>query len=139
MCSVTLKNPKLALPASAPSGVADLLITDASSVSSEYSLLDRPMVFLDVPDLIQTMEAAKKGRMDLDTWGRRAGLVARWPDEAVEAVERSLENPEAFGPIRRAMARDLFYGPGTATDRAEVWVLEELGIRPAESAMLACS
>ncbi|HSL69830.1 MAG TPA: CDP-glycerol glycerophosphotransferase family protein, partial [Longimicrobiales bacterium] len=32
--------------------VADLLITDASSVSSEYSLLDRPMVFLDVPDLL---------------------------------------------------------------------------------------
>ncbi len=117
--------------------VADLLITDASSVSSEYSLLDRPMVFLDVPDLIQAMEAGKKGRIDLDTWGRKAGVVARWPDEAVEAVERSLENPDEFGPVRRAMAEDLFYRPGTATDRAEGWVLEELGIRPAESTVLA--
>jgi hypothetical protein len=29
--------------------VADLLITDASSVSNEYALLDRPMVFLESP------------------------------------------------------------------------------------------
>ena len=40
--------------------VADVLITDASSVSSEFSLLDRPMIFLDVPALL--MKAANKGR-----------------------------------------------------------------------------
>ncbi|HSM59928.1 MAG TPA: CDP-glycerol glycerophosphotransferase family protein [Longimicrobiales bacterium] len=109
---------------------ADLLVTDASSVSSEYSLLDRPMVFLDVPDLIRAAEANKKGRFDLDTWGRHAGVVARWPDQAVEAVEWSLENPEAHGSIRRAMAEDLFYHPGNATEAGVRWTLAELGLRP---------
>ncbi|HUF11882.1 MAG TPA: CDP-glycerol glycerophosphotransferase family protein [Longimicrobiales bacterium] len=115
---------------------ADLLITDASSVSSEYSLLDRPMVFLDVPELIRAAAASNKGRFDDQTWGRHAGVVARWPDEAVAAVERSLENPAAHGPTRRAMAKDLFYSPGTATHRAEQWILQELGlvpVRPLES------
>ena len=108
--------------------VADLLISDASSVSSEYSLMDRPMVFLDVPELLRDAEASKKGRFDLGTWGRHAGIVARWPDQAVEAVERSLENPEALGPVRRAMAADLFYNPGRATDAAVRWTLAELGV-----------
>jgi len=110
--------------------VSDLLITDASSVSSEYSLLDRPMVFLDVPDLIRAAQSSKKGSFDIDTWGRNAGIVARWPDEAVAAVEWSLDNPEAHSPVRRAMAEDLFYNPGRATDAAVRWTLAELGLAP---------
>ena len=56
--------------------VADLLISDASSVSNEYALLDRPMVFLDVPKLLKT--ARGKGSMvDLDAADEadRAGLA----------------------------------------------------------------
>lgn len=107
---------------------ADLLITDASSVSSEYSLLDRPMVFLDVPDLIRAAITSKKGRFDMETWGRRAGTLCRWPDDAVGAVQASLENPDAHGEVRRAMAADLFYNPGKATDAAVEWILAELGM-----------
>ncbi|MDH3206826.1 MAG: CDP-glycerol glycerophosphotransferase family protein [Gemmatimonadota bacterium] len=107
---------------------ADLLISDASSVSMEYSLLDRPVVYLDVPDLIEAVKRKKKGSFDLETWGRKGGTVARWPDEAVRAVEWSLENPDAHGEIRRAMAKDLFYNAGTATDAAERWILSELGL-----------
>ncbi|MFQ5536641.1 MAG: CDP-glycerol glycerophosphotransferase family protein [Gemmatimonadota bacterium] len=107
---------------------ADLLISDASSVSMEYSLLDRPVVYLDVPELIEAVKRKKKGSFDLETWGRKGGTVARWPDEAVRAVEWSLENPDAHGEIRRAMARDLFYNVGTATDAAERWILAELGL-----------
>lgn len=33
--------------------LADLLISDASSVANEYTLLDRPIVFLDVPEMIE--------------------------------------------------------------------------------------
>lgn len=107
--------------------VADLLITDASSVSNEYSLLDRPMVFLDVPQLLAAMQ--KKGvALDLDTWGRKGGVTTRWPDEAIEAVEWSLANPRAGGRVRRAMARDLFYNPGRATDVAVEWVRQRLDL-----------
>jgi hypothetical protein len=101
--------------------VADLLISDASSVSSEYSLLDRPMVFLDVPDMIAAMQA--KGRpVDLETWGRKAGVTVRWPDEAVEAVGDSLAHPRRGSDVRRKMARDLFYNAGRATDAALDWI-----------------
>ncbi len=105
--------------------VADLLLTDASSVSNEYALLDRPMVFLDVPQLLAAM--TRKGvALDLDTWGRKGGITARWPDEAVEAIQWSLAHPRHASRLRRAMARDLFYNPGRATDAAMDWVLKRL-------------
>jgi CDP-glycerol glycerophosphotransferase (TagB/SpsB family) len=105
--------------------VADLLITDASSVSSEYSLLDRPMVFLDVPEMIQAMRV--KGRaVDLDTWGRKGGVTVRWPDEAVDAVRSSLAHPRHGSDVRRAMARDLFFNPGGAADAALAWIRARL-------------
>jgi hypothetical protein len=106
--------------------VADLLITDASSVSNEYSLMDRPMVFLDVPQLLDAMR--KKGvALDLDTWGRKGGVTVRWPDEAVDAVRWSLAHPRHASATRRAMAQDLFFNPGRATDAAMAWVKNRLG------------
>ena len=105
--------------------VADLLLTDASSVSNEYALRDRPMVFLDVPQLLAAM--TRKGvALDLDTWGRKGGITVRWPDEAVEAIQWSLAHPRHASKLRRAMARDLFYNPGRATDAAMDWVLQRL-------------
>ena len=104
---------------------ADLLITDASSVSSEYSLLDRPMVFLDVPEMISAMRA--KGRaVDLETWGRKGGVTVRWPDEAVDAVRWSLAHPREGRDVRRAMARDLFFNPGKAAEAAVAWIRDRL-------------
>lgn len=104
---------------------ADLLITDASSVSSEYSLLDRPMVFLDVPELLAAMRA--KGRaLDLETWGRKGGVTARWPDEAAEAVAWSLAHPRHGSGVRRAMAMDLFFNPGRAAETAVSWIRSHL-------------
>ncbi|MGH8428956.1 MAG: CDP-glycerol glycerophosphotransferase family protein, partial [Solimonas sp.] len=81
--------------------------------------------FLDVPELLEDMRA--KGRsLDLETWGRKGGVTARWPDEAVEAVRWSLAHPRNGGPVRRAMARDLFYNPGKATDAAVAWIKSRL-------------
>lgn len=106
--------------------VADLLITDASSVSNEYALMNRPMVFLDVPQLLASMQ--KKGvALDLDTWGRKGGVTTRWPDEAVEAVAWSLAHPHHAAAMRQAMANDLFYNPGRATEAALKWTKESLG------------
>ena len=107
--------------------VADLLVTDASSVSNEYALMNRPMVFLDVPQMLAAME--RKGvALDLDTWGRKGGVTVRWPDEAVEAIDWSIAHPRSGSALRRAMARDLFYNPGRAAEAAEKWVLARLGL-----------
>lgn len=107
--------------------VADLLITDASSVSSEYALLDRPMVFLDVPQLLDAMRA-KGVSLDLETWGRKGGVTVQWPDEAVDAVAWCLDHPQLGGRVRRAMAKDLFYNPGRAAQAAADWVRNRLAV-----------
>ncbi len=105
--------------------VADLLITDASSVSSEYSLMNRPMVFLDVPEMLNAMR--EKGRsVDLDTWGRKGGVTVRWPDEAVEAVAWSLAHRQHGHEVRRAMAKDLFFRPGRAAEAAVAWIVSRI-------------
>ncbi|MGE5840000.1 MAG: CDP-glycerol glycerophosphotransferase family protein [Deltaproteobacteria bacterium] len=102
--------------------VSDLLISDASSVSAEYSLLDRPMVFIDVPQMIAAAQE-KGASLDLDTWGRKGGEVAQWPDEVVEAVRWSLAHPNAKSSVRKAMARDMFFYPGHATEKGVEWIL----------------
>lgn len=106
--------------------LADLLITDASSVSSEYSLLDRPMVFLDVPKLIEKARAKDNSQVDLETWGREGGPIAHSPEEALEMVASGLDRPSEYSSVRQAMARDLFYNPGSATENAADWVTANL-------------
>src|SRR5439155_1685486 len=64
---------------------ADLLISDASSVVNEYALLDRPIVFLDVPELLAAARDREGSALDLDTWGRRGGEVVAEPAEVVVA------------------------------------------------------
>jgi CDP-glycerol glycerophosphotransferase (TagB/SpsB family) len=117
--------------------LADLLITDASSVASEYALLDRPIVFLDTPKLIERALAAKDSALDLHTWGREGGLVSRGPGDVVTTIERSLAGPDERAQVRQAMANDLFYNPGTATDAAMDWVERTLLGRTAFQPLLA--
>src|SRR3954447_1650194 len=100
--------------------VSDVLISDASSIANEYLLLDRPLVFLDVPDLLASA-AGEDDRLDLATWGRKGGTVARDVAEAYDAVAAGLANPGAQSDIRTAITHDLFYNPGTATDAAMAW------------------
>lgn len=101
--------------------VADMLITDASSVSSEYSILDRPMIFLHVPKLLARAKQAKNSMLDKDTWGRRGGTIVRKPEDIMQAVTFAFDNPKDKSDIRRAMATDLFYNQGQATDKAFAW------------------
>ena len=108
--------------------LADLLISDASSVANEYTLMDRPIVFLDTPKLIRAARTAEHSMLDLDTWGRRAGVVVKRPSDVPDAIAESLARPEALHDVRQAMADDLFYHPGHATDAALRWLEENLGI-----------
>ena len=108
---------------------ADLLLTDASSVAVEYTLMDRPMVFIDVPKLLRNV-LDRGAPLDLATYGRRIGRIARTPGEVVQEIQRGLEDPAAEGELRRAMARDVFHEPGDATGRVEEVVRWAAGLRP---------
>jgi len=108
---------------------ADVLLTDASSVAVEYTLLDRPIVFLDVPKLIQHVKK-RAPNLDLDSYGRLIGTIARNAGEAIELVEASLEAPDGAAEIRRAMARHVFHDPGRAVERVASVVLHAAGLEP---------
>jgi len=103
---------------------ADVLVSDASSVANEFLLLDRPIIFADCPDLLETLA----GRADLETWGRRTGRVARDARELTEAVESALSDPDEHREIRMAAAADLFYEPGRATEKAVASLLRYAGV-----------
>src|SRR5215216_6416253 len=93
---------------------ADVLITDHSSVGFEYLLLDRPLVRIHVPELlektdiepvyVQLMTEASTSVLDID--------------QLVAAVEESFANPQEKSDSRKAVAGEMFYKPGGATARA---------------------
>ena len=114
--------------------IADLLITDASSVSSEFSLVDRPMIFLDVPELLAKAEVKQDSMLDLDTWGRKGGTIVGDPAAVADAVSESLSQPGLHAEVRHAMAADLFYNPGHATDHALAWFRSVIGARDGAAA-----
>ena len=104
--------------------IADLLISDASSVANEFALLDRPIVFLDVPELIE-LTLRKGARLDLETWGRKGGVVVPDVPAALDAVQAGLAGPDGRSEARQAMVRDLFFNPGHATEAALAWLRAE--------------
>lgn len=106
---------------------ADLLISDASSVAVEYTLLDRPIVFLEVPKLLEKM-VHKRAAVDLDTYGWKTGTLVRHANEVVDAVAESLAHPERHSDIRRAMANHVFYRPGSASSRVAAILLHAAGL-----------
>ena len=91
---------------------ADMLVSDASSVANEYLLLDRPIVWIDVPDLINKYEKT----IDLDGWGRKTGRIVKTTDELIEACGDALARPGEFGEVRHQAGSDIFYHPGQATE-----------------------
>lgn len=106
---------------------SDLLISDASSVATEYTLLDRPIVFLDVPELLAAAGADGDDRLDLETWGRRGGRVASGCEEALAAIAEELAAPdEHLADVRRALRDDCFFHPGAATGAAMTWLREHV-------------
>jgi CDP-Glycerol:Poly(glycerophosphate) glycerophosphotransferase len=107
--------------------IADLLLTDASSVANEYALLDRPIVFLDVPELVE-ITYAKGALVDLGTWGRRGGRLSHNPASAVKDIEASLADPAENSDVRQALVADMFFNAGRATAAATAWMHEELGV-----------
>lgn len=104
-------------------------------MANEYALLDRPMIFLDTPELLEAARTAKDSMLDLNSWGRKGGTIVERADDIAQAVESCLAHPEGGSAARRAIAHDLFYNAGGATETAMAWMEVNVLARPAP----ACS
>lgn len=93
---------------------ADVMITDHSSVGFEYLLLDRPLIRIHVPELIRNTDIEPSYVELLAS----AATSVHNVDETVAAVERSFADPRENSATRIAVANEMFYKPGTATERA---------------------
>lgn len=96
---------------------ADLLLSDASSVAFEYCLLDRPILFLDVPKLLRRRGEMEGSAMDLGTHGRNVGRIVETASGLTQAIEEELAAPGRLSAERRAAASHIFHEPGTAAPR----------------------
>ena len=107
---------------------ADAMVSDHSSIAFEYMLLDRPLVVVDCPELIRhaAISAEKVQRL------RAAADVGAAPAEIVAAVVAALQHPRRLSVERQETAADLFYKPGTATDRAVALIYRLVGL-PAQT------
>jgi hypothetical protein len=106
---------------------ADVMITDHSSAGFEYLLLDRPLVRIHVPELLRGSNISEEYvRLLAD-----AARSVNGPDEAWRAVEDGLSAPMEGSASRRAVAEDLFHGPGGATARAVHELYDVMELTPA--------
>jgi hypothetical protein len=107
---------------------ADVLITDHSSVGFEYLLLDRPVVRIEVPELL----AEANVNPEYVELLADVSMTIRSASDVVGAVERSLADPARKSEARRAVATDLFHCPGQATSNAvkELYELLDLESNP---------
>jgi len=116
--------------------VSDLLISDVSSVTYEFCLLDRPVVFYHIDQMIGAVENKERDRWgneisDLVAWGRDCGQVVNNVQELKDAVEYGLAHPGEKSDIRKEFAQKFFYNPGQATEKAIEKIYELLELEPA--------
>ena len=104
----------------------DVLVTDHSSVGFEYLLFDRPVVRIDLPDLIAKTDIEPSYVALLAS----ASTSVVRSDQAVAAVQRALDDPGRLSQEQRAVAGEMFHRPGTATDRAECFMYEVIELDP---------
>ncbi len=105
---------------------ADLLITDHSSVGFEYLLLDRPVVRIEMPELI----ARTNIHQDYVKMLQEVSASVENVQQTMEAVEQSFATPQAKSQERQQVAGELFFQPGTATARATRELYEVIELDP---------
>ena len=93
---------------------ADVMISDHSSAGFEYLLLDRPLIRIEMPELIARTNIPPEYVALLV----QASSTARDAQEVVSEVEHAYADPNKLSAERRVVSAELFYKPGTATDRA---------------------
>jgi CDP-glycerol glycerophosphotransferase (TagB/SpsB family) len=104
--------------------IADLLITDHSSVGFEFMLLDRPIVVMDAPDLLRLGRVNPQKAALL----REAAHLVQDTSALSATVLAALANPGQHSVRRKAISSELFYRPGGATTRAVQCIYQLLGL-----------
>jgi hypothetical protein len=105
---------------------ADVMISDHSSAGFEYLLLDRPLIRIEMPELI----ARTNIHPDYVQLLVKASTTVRNPVEMVRAVELAYADPARLSRERQAVSNDLFYKPGTATTRAVTELYKVMELSP---------
>jgi CDP-glycerol glycerophosphotransferase (TagB/SpsB family) len=108
---------------------ADLMVTDHSSAGFEFLLCDRPLVRIHRPGLLRLANVHPDYARLLASVAESVETV----EEAVNAVQRGLAGPAARSADRRAVAAELFHGPGGATARAVRCLYEAIELAPADA------
>ena len=106
---------------------ADVMVTDHSSAGFEYFLLDRPLVRIHLPQLLQLANV----HPDYVELLASAAHNVRGSDgaaAAASAVERALSDPRTMSRTRQAVAGELFYRAGTATARCAAALYDVVGL-----------
>ena len=112
------RDPRYAYASGAHAGpylaAADLLVTDHSTIGFEFALLDRPLVVVDAPDLLQA------ARINPDKWHQLRSMADVVADTSglPDIVDRALRQPWRHARRRQATAQALFAYAGHATSRA---------------------
>ncbi|MGE5815827.1 MAG: CDP-glycerol glycerophosphotransferase family protein [Acidobacteriota bacterium] len=101
---------------------SDVMITDHSSAGFEYLLLDRPLVRIYRPALIEVANI----HPDYVRLLGEAALSVNTLAETLAGVDRALGNPGEKSATRKRVAADLFHQPGTATGRAVAGLYEAM-------------
>ncbi len=105
---------------------ADVMISDHSSAGFEYLLLDRPLIRIEMPELL----ARTNIHPEYVSLLTQASSTVREVKRAVAETEAAFSDPKRLSGERRAVAGELFYKPGTATDRAVAELYQILEIDP---------
>jgi hypothetical protein len=105
---------------------ADVMISDHSSAGFEYLLLDRPLIRIEMPELLKRTNIHPE-YVSLLT---EASSTVRNAQETVARTQEEFAHPERLSGERQAVAAELFHKPGTATDRAVAELYRILEIDP---------
>jgi hypothetical protein len=108
---------------------ADLMISDHSSAAFEYLLLDRPLIRIEMPELIARTNIPP----DYVALMAESSISVRALPEILRAIEQGLTSPALQSQTRKAVAAELFYMPGTATARAAQELYELMELAPARA------
>ena len=110
---------------------SDVMVTDHSSAGFEFLLLDRPVVRIHRPALIETANIHPDYVELLASVSESVTGVV----DAADAVERGLAEPAARHADRQRVAADLFYRPGAATARSVAALYEVIELEPSPAAL----
>lgn len=95
--------------------ISDLLVSDASAVVHQFSILDRPIVCIKI-DIKRFQECWPN--LDYQAYANRA-VIETSPTAALkEVILSELANPGSLSRQRLAMAQDYFYNIGSAAQNA---------------------